>query len=130
MGKERIVNGRVEAIVYPTKERNAKGDVRQITTDRGGREVRAYARDVLGYYLKRDHITPPQMRAGRRLERVYREGCTTLGYVQFQYRESSGGTREMNPDPPGASGKTFRDAMAAVRGRKEKKIAFDVCCYD
>jgi hypothetical protein len=130
MGEQRIVNGRVEAIVYPTRERNAKGDVRQITTERGGLEFSVYARDVLSYYLKRDHITVPQLKAARRLHRLYREGCTSTGFVQFQYRESSGGSRDLNPDPPGASGRLFREAMDAVRGVKEKKLAFAVCCHD
>lgn len=123
---ERIVDGRIEAIVSPTRERAAKRiegerDVIILEGRSGGVEQRSFD-FPLDFYLRKELITRKQWRAGNDLFDSWNAACRS-GYVQFQYRESDGGARAMEFTPPGAWAIDYNRAMAAIRGEEERRIA-------
>ena len=130
---ERIVDGRVQSVTYPTKARSAKRidgekDVLIVQSDpkRGGMLVQSFA-FPLDFYLRKEFITRAQWRAGVRYHRIWRQGCLT-GYVQFQYREGDGGERKTQFVPPGAFALEWRNAQLSIRGVPERRVAYSVCC--
>jgi hypothetical protein len=128
---ERIRDGRVEAVILPTKERCAKRidgdrDIVIVESPRGGGEARSFS-FPLDYYLRKEMITRKQWLAGDQLFELYVEG-TLPGHVQFRYRESNGNARVTAFTPPGAFATKYRDAIMSIRGLKARKVTFDVCC--
>ena len=142
---------RVDEWLPPTPERIAKGDITIEETERGGREVRSVEHPLREYFLnhfKQDlpdcgkckycrkgkkcilkrgcSITPTQYRAGLILMSNYAGAGLSSHYAQVKYSVDPTGQAE-----PGRSTDSYIaycEAMEAIRGLTEKRVAFAVCC--
>ena len=130
--QERVVNGRIETILYPTDERNAmrvdgERDVLMVESSGGSIVPQSFA-FPLDFYLRKQIITRDQWVAGTKLGFCWWRECGASPYVQFRYREGNGGARDTQFVPAGAFATRYRDAMAAIRNVAHRRIAYDVCC--
>ena len=125
---------RVDEWLPPTPERIAKGDITiEESEDRGGRTVRSVEHPLRAYFLnhienrgKGFQITPTQYRAGLILMSNYAGAGLSSHYAQVKYSVDPTGQAE-----PGRSTDSYiayREAMEAIRGLTEKRVAFAVCC--
>ena len=130
MDEERIIDGRVRAIVLPTPERAAKGDLTVEETARGGVHIRVKRafNDPLRYYARNGHLTDDQKHAGLRFYALWYRGAFQVGYALMRYGERAG-----NPPPDrdghARSQEEYHFARKAIRGSRGKEIALRVCCY-
>ncbi|MBP3958360.1 hypothetical protein J8F10_24185 [Gemmata sp. G18] len=117
---------RFEERIEPTKERLDKGDIEIIETDRGGREVRSRRTFwPLNRYFGMKQITRDQKWSGERFSQLFAIGGERSRYSQWKYGVTPG---EFDPDGVQKARDEFNAARAAIRGVKEQRIAFEVCC--
>jgi hypothetical protein len=117
-----------EEIITPTPERIAKGDIIIETSDRGGISIRATRtfNDPLSWYSRNGHITSVQSRAGKRFYSLWFYGSVRSRHVVCRFDPikltplDMEGFEEMQ--------QAYHLARKAIRGVKEKRIAFRVCC--
>lgn len=107
-------------------EKIGKGQVVLEEGERGGLQLRAYANDILGYYLKRQIITETQRAAGGRLYSLWYNGWASR-YRMMTYGYEPG---------MGADYETVRqlaieylEAINSIRDSKPRVITYDVCCH-
>lgn len=107
-------------------EKIGKGQVVLEEGERGGLQLRAYANDILGYYLKRQIITETQRAAGNRLHQLWYNGWASR-YRTMNYGYEPG---------TGADYETVRQlaieylsAINSVRDSKPRVVTYDVCCH-
>lgn len=111
----------------PTREAKRNHGVVMLEGERGGIEFRSFS-DPLAVYRNQRWISTKQFRAGLKLYRLWYVGCIASGYVQMQYRETSGAGRPTEFTPPGFLATDYREAMAAIRGITSRRVAYWVCC--
>ena len=81
----------------------------------------------LELYVTRAWINQKQYDAGKTFHDVWWFGCMRSPYVQVKYQESTE-SRWTEKMPLGAYAEEYREAMLAIRGMKERRIAYKVCC--
>lgn len=107
-----------------TDERWAKGDLEEFDSDRGGKETRSFA-DLLTFYERKGDISRRQRRAGHKLHQLWYHGCLASKYVLMRYGDPTG---TGDSQASGLLYVEYRDAMKAVRGVPERRVAYNVCC--
>ncbi len=122
---ERIDESVWQPEVLPTRERLAKRDVDVIHSERGGLTVRSRnLNDILMYYARNGFITYLQRRAGCKFQSLFFLSGMKSQYVTSKYSEVKGGS----PLAMEEVQEEYRLAREAIRGSKQKKVAFEVCC--
>ncbi len=107
-----------------TPERLDKGDVELVQSERGGSQVRSFSNPLDFYHAKRI-ITPQQFDAGNKLHQLWYYGAGSSGYVLMRYTHT-----KSNSDAEAAAlvAHEYREAMKAIRGVPQKRVAYNVCC--
>jgi hypothetical protein len=90
----------------------------------GGIQYRTFS-DPLDYYWRKRLISALERRAGNKLASIHRRLPFHGRYVCMRYGEEKGA-----PDPHGAAqrGLEFGEAFRAIKGTRERKLAYYVCC--
>lgn len=109
-----------------TAQRLAQRDLQAVETPRGGREVRAYAQDILGYYLLRGLINEEQEHAGKRLYALWYKGWAPR-YTTIRYEQSVGRGHD-DFEHVQQLALMYWDALQAIPGWRMRKMVYDVCC--
>ena len=124
------MTGDDDGIITPTPERVAKGDIIIEESDRGGISIRSFRRfdDPLTYYLRNGHITPTQSRAGRRFYTLWLHGSMRSRYVVCRFDPIK--LTSMDMEGFVEAQEAYHLARKAIRGVKEKRIVFRVCCEE
>lgn len=113
--------------VLPTKERFKKNDIEIINSARGGIEIRSKNfNDRLGWYRSNGFITPLQMSAGKKFYILWFFGGMKSKYAISKYNDMPNGNFETGQYEE--TQEQYILAKKAIRGVKEKKSAFNVCC--
>lgn len=107
-----------------TPERFAMGDILAVETDRGGVEVRSYS-EPLHHYALKGSISEKQKDAGERLHRLWYYGWAAR-YRMMRFAEPAAGA---DLDTSLVTARRYKEAMDAIRGHTERKVAYSVCCF-
>lgn len=110
-------------------ERLAKGDLRfeeapEGKIDRGGIEIRSYG-EPLFHYAATGSITENQRQAGERLFVLHHASWA----ARFKTMRFGHAPKATDLEVSKRLALDYLAAMDAVRGQREKRVAYSVCCY-
>jgi len=112
-----------------TPERLAKGDLRfeeapEGKIDRGGVQIRSYG-DPLAFYALKGAITELQRDAGERLFTLHHHSWA----ARFRTMRFGQQPRGTDLEVSARLAVDYLAAIDSVRGQREKRVAYSVCCY-
>jgi hypothetical protein len=107
-----------------TQARKVRGDVDTEASDRGGAQYRTFS-DPLDFYWRRRLISGLERRAGNNLARIHGQAALNGRYVHMRYGEAPG---KDDAHDSALLGIELSNALVAIHGEKERKLAYLVCC--